>query len=156
MTTLRDFFFTVRCSCKLSRRYRNCLSVTGVTFFIPALLFLRQKSYLMGSLSAVLTATTVVYHSTHDSRLRAIDVSMVWLNGFTGLVQCLVGMARHGPNVYLVLVLLGVAALNTINLGARFEDRNGCIALQWHLAVHALTTLSLTCLALGWGDEGWI
>ena len=109
----------------------------------------------MGSFSAILTGTTVVYHATHSSRLRAADVFMVWLTGITGLIQCVAAIVRNGPNIYLILVLLGIASVNAINLCPGFQDRNGCIALQWHLAVHALTTVSLTCLALGDGGDGW-
>ena len=144
-----DFFFNVRCACKHSKRYCHCLSITGATFAIPTYYLFWKRLYMMCFFSSILTITTILYHYTHDSRIRAVDVFAGWLNGCFGLAQCLMGIVLDGPNIYLALVLLGIALSNVINMSSYFLDKNGCFALHWHAALHFLTAQSLTCLALG-------
>ena len=155
---LSSFFLDVNCGCRESRRFGHCLCLTGATFAIPAALLLRQRSFLVGTLAAALTATTITYHATHRPRVRATDVLTLWLTAVVGIVQAIVGIVTRGVNAYLVLALVTLALCQAVNLAPFTHDQKErkLILLPWHVALHGLCTASLTLLALGWGDRGWI
>ena len=155
---VRPFFFEVHCACKESKRFRHVLSITGMSFSCPAVLLLRQRSILLGMLASALTVSTIVYHSTHDPRAHAVDVLTLWVTAVVGVVQAIVGLVTKGANACVVLALVIIALINVINLAPFTHDakERELILLPWHVMLHAMCTASLTLLALGWGDEGWI
>ena len=112
----------------------------------------------MGTLAAVLTATTIVYHTTHDPRVRAADVLTLWLTAAVGTVQAIVGILTRGVNAYLVLALVVIGLIGAVYIlpfTHNCKDRE-LILLPWHVALHFMCTAALTLLAFGWGDQGWI
>jgi hypothetical protein len=144
-----DFFFTVTCACNHSKRFKRCLSLSGTTFALPAVLFSYQGSRLMAALTASLTATTIAYHATHNPRIRALDIVALWATILVGTAQALHSVAMNGPNAYLGLGLLCIVPINAINVSSFAHDEPGLISLPWHLMLHMLCTVSLSLLAIG-------
>ena len=147
-----EFFCKPQCACNHSKKFKNCLCLSACTFTLPAALLFQHGNTLIGGCAAALFLTSVAYHSTHDPRLRAVDVLMVWLTGGLGILQCIADILTSGPNVWLLLSLLGIVAVATIDALPYFYttyDGQEVIALPWHVTVHLLCTASLLCLASG-------
>ena len=145
-----DFLFKVRCACNQPSRCPNLLAITGIAFALPTALLWLRSNRTLSALTAALTATTLVYHATHNPWMRAADVLVLWTTGAVGLVQCVVCMVVDGPNAMLAIAILLLAIINAINHLPVCLDESGRIELRWHVAVHVLTTAALSLVALGW------
>jgi hypothetical protein len=148
-----DFFCNVRCACNESSRYKRLLVLTSLPFSVPMWLLLRQGTYLLGYLAAMLTATSVIYHSSHSPLVRAADVLLVWTTGAVGAVYGVVGLLESTSCLEgfpFALALCGLAFITLINASKRFYTPDGrLIALHWHACVHLLTAASLAGVAIG-------
>ena len=104
----------------------------------------------MFTLTMTVMLTTIVYHATHNTWVRALDVSTLWIIGFTGLAQCINGIVMKGVNIYFVIVLIIIVIVNIINIIPACHEKPGLIKLHWHVTIHLLASVSLSLLTLGW------
>jgi len=155
------FLFAITCRCKENGVFQRSLVWTSCTFALPACLLLMQGTVVIGAGTALLTATSVVYHWGHAPAARAVDVLTLYMLCPMACVQAFIGLGRTGPwNPWLWTVPLGSLAVSCIAVVPQCsrplpitKHAGGTqlfqIQLQWHMALHAICTVALTCLAVG-------
>jgi hypothetical protein len=148
-----EFFFKVTCACKNSERFKHSLVMTSLLFGIPACLLLRQGTLFLGGLQTALTASSILYHATHNSAVRALDVLLVFVIGTVSTAQVLAIIATEAlPLVHpFRFALATIAMLVAIESCPSLFWDGGAIKLEWHVGVHLLTTAGLTLVAAGYG-----
>ena len=148
-----EFFFKVTCACKNSERFKHSLVMTSLLFGIPACLLLRQGTLFLGGLQTALTASSILYHATHNSAVRALDVLLVFVIGTVSTAQVMAIVATEAlPLVHpFRFALATIAMLVAIESCPSLFWDGGAIKLEWHVGVHLLTSAGLTLVAAGYG-----
>lgn len=150
-----DFFFTSTCACARSGKCKNSLCITSLLFFPAAQGLFNVGAFTIGAFTAALGVTSVVYHATHLSRVRASDILLLWSTGIFGVAHAVRGIWARGAVPGFIVGLLGVFSLCVIFVSPRFKVDIGegktMIPVQWHALVHIIAALSFQCLASGFG-----
>ena len=118
----------------------------------------RQGNTLMATLCVMLCATTIGYHWRHDPRVRALDIITLWVTAVTAVAHAIAGLAIIGFNVWHAMGLGLAVGFNVINVAPWTKDENdsNLIKLPWHATLHAMCTMSMFFVALGWGSSSWV
>ena len=148
-----EFLFTVSCACRVSHSHKHLLCCSSLPLVIAGQVHLVDGVNFIGLCTAALSITSIAYHATHSSTIRAADVLLLWVVGLTGTVQAMSGVMQHGAYVGWVLALLCIFSLGVVCVSpACHVDRDmefSMITLPWHLAVHAIASAGLYLLAVG-------
>ena len=147
-----EFLYKVTCAECLqpSRPLKHTLCFTSLLFLVPASSLFEVGEVYVGSCTAALSMTSLAYHATHDCRVRAMDVLLLWFTACLGVGKTLVAMVVSGPSAILVTGLLAALSLSVIfGAPACYVEGTEMIRLPWHGAVHSIGAASLLCLAMG-------
>lgn len=139
------FFFNVSCSCHNHDKYSNILAKTGCFFLIPAFLFLYNSSNILtiinGSLTLMITMTSITYHLTHKPYYKCIDVITVWMSGIIGAYNTIIWLYYY-CSIYLIITLSLIIIMF-------FMDLYGyTYYLKYHLLLHIFGSTALSFLAI--------
>ena len=145
------FLFTVCCACRDHPKFKHALSFSSLLLAGGAHCLLCAGQQL-GTIAAMLSITSTIYHATHLSQIRAADVLLLWTVGASGFVRSCQMSIHHGFSLMLGLANGCILALCVILVEPRcYVDKrlsSNIIRLPWHLAVHAFAGIGLAFLAM--------
>jgi hypothetical protein len=165
-TFFQQHFLNSQCACNpygpRGKRDGNYLLVlTSFSFILPIFILYKNNITLpLFGINTCLLLSSLAYHSTHHSYIRAVDVSLVLLSGITALITFTLLLLKNGlthMNIYLWLALI----CNLVSMSISFcpcfygkydpndsDDPRKMIRLLPHAFLHLITAAWFSFLGL--------